>query len=116
MSLALFEDRHSKTRYHDLRQFLDILRKAGQLHEVTAEVNPELELTEIYDRITKQEGPALLFRNVKGSEIPLVINLFGSKKRMELLLGEGGAEAVARKIRQLFDSKPPQNLLEKIQF
>ncbi len=116
MSTTLSEISRSKTHYHDLRQFLDLLRKAGELQEITAEIDPELEITEIYDRIVKQEGPALLFRNVKGSSIPFVINLFGSKKRMDLLLGGGGAKQIAQKIQQLFDSKPPQNFLEKLAF
>ena len=116
MSITLSAPTHPKARYRDLRQFLDLLRQAGELKEITAEVDPELEITEIYDRIVKEEGPALLFKNVKDSPLPLLINLFGSKKRMNLLLGVISTEDAAKRIHQFLESKPPQTFIEKIQF
>ncbi|OGX04959.1 MAG: menaquinone biosynthesis decarboxylase [Omnitrophica bacterium RIFCSPLOWO2_12_FULL_50_11] len=105
-----------RLEYQNLRQFLDLLRRSDELKEIDASVDPELEITEIYDRVVKQEGSALLFRKVRGSEIPLVINLFGSKKRMNLLLGVTDVEEAARRISQFLDQKPPETFLEKIGF
>ncbi|MCI0597423.1 MAG: menaquinone biosynthesis decarboxylase, partial [candidate division Zixibacteria bacterium] len=86
-----------------------------EIHEVEAEVDPVLEVTEIYDRIVKHEGPALFFRNVRGSKIPLAINLFGSPSRMSAALGVGNVEEIARLIDELTGLEMPQNLLGKIQ-
>ena len=105
-----------RLEYQNLRQFLDLLRRSDELKEIDASVDPELEITEIYDRVVKHEGSALLFRKVRGSEIPLVINLFGSKKRMNLLLGVTDVEEAARRISQFLDQKPPETFLEKIGF
>lgn len=73
--------------FKDLRGFIDFLEKKGELKRVKTEVNPELEITEIVDRIVKSGGPALLFERVKDSEIPVVSNLFGSYNRMAWALG-----------------------------
>lgn len=105
-----------KLQYKDLRSYLELLRRSGELHEIPVEVNPELEVTEIYDRVVKASGPALLFRKVKGSEFPLAINIFGSSKRMNLMLGVNNIEDVPQRIHQFLESKPPQTFIEKIQF
>ena len=55
----------------DLREWIALLDRAGELHRVTAEVDPDLEITEITDRVVKSGGPALLFENEKGSKLPL---------------------------------------------
>src|SRR5215203_3786437 len=65
----------------DLRSWIDLLRRE-------AEVDPHLEITEIVDRTVKAGGPALLFRNLKGSDHPLLINQFGTERRMSLAFGE----------------------------
>ena len=57
--------------FDDLRDWIDHLRREGELVEVTAEVDPHLEIAEITDRVTKAGGPALLFTNVRGSRMPL---------------------------------------------
>ena len=100
--------------FKNLGEFLKVLREEGELAEVEVPVDPVLEVTEIYDRIVKKEGPALLFRNVKGSEIPLVINLFGSEKRMSWALGVEKLVQIAERIETLLDSKVPQSLWEKL--
>ena len=64
----------------DLRDWIERLRDAGELVEITAPVDPYLEITEITDRVSKRFGPALLFRNVIGSEFPVLINQFGSDR------------------------------------
>ncbi|MGH2995647.1 MAG: menaquinone biosynthesis decarboxylase, partial [Gaiellaceae bacterium] len=82
----------------DLRSWIDLLRREGELVEIQAEVDPYLEITEITDRTVKAGGPALLFQKVKGSERPLLINQFGTERRMCLALGEPSLDAVARKL------------------
>ncbi len=100
--------------FRNLGEFLAVLREAGELMEIRAPVDPILEVTEIYDRIVKKEGPALLFTNVKGSPIPLGINLFGSRKRMSLALGVQDVSEIARRIHAFLDLKPPKGLFEKL--
>ena len=100
--------------FKNLGEFLKALREEGELVEVKAPVDPVLEVTEIYDRVVKKEGPALLFTNVRGSRMPLVINLFGSKKRMSLALGVKDISEIAERIHSFLDLKPPQGLFEKL--
>ncbi|MCS7460234.1 UbiD family decarboxylase [Paenibacillus doosanensis] len=73
--------------YTNLRQFLDALRKENQLVEISAPVDPNLELAEIHRRVIDEEGPALLFTNVKGGSFPVVTNLFGTSRRVDLAFG-----------------------------
>lgn len=100
--------------YQNLGEFLNGLRKAGELCEVNAEVDPVLEVTEIVDRVVKQKGPALLFKRVKGSDIPLAINLFGSEKRMGLAFGVSDIEEVATRLESFFSPKVPGSLVDKV--
>lgn len=71
----------------DLHEFIEILRREGEIVEISTTVNPHLEAAEIHRRVIETQGPALLFRSVAGSPFPLVTNLFGSKKRIELAFG-----------------------------
>jgi len=71
----------------NLRQFLDLLRNERDLAVVETEVDPYLEAAEVHRRVIDQGGPALLFKHVKGSPFPVVTNLFGSAKRIELAFG-----------------------------
>jgi UbiD family decarboxylase len=80
----------------DLRAFLDSLRRAGELVLVEAEVDADLEVAEIHRRVIAAGGPALLFRRVKGSSLPLVTNLFGTHRRVELAFGSEPRELSAR--------------------
>ncbi|MDG7022222.1 MAG: UbiD family decarboxylase [Nitrososphaerota archaeon] len=66
---------------------LSALREAGELARVAAPVDPRLEVAEIVDRTSKAGGPALLFEHVRGSDLPLAVNLFGSQRRVALALG-----------------------------
>jgi UbiD family decarboxylase len=70
------------------RQFVEILRKENELLEITTEVDPYLELAEIQRQVVAQKGPAVLFKNVKGTRFPVVTNLYGSEKRIDLALGK----------------------------
>ena len=85
----------------DLRAFVAELERAGELRRVVAEVDPELEITEIVDRLSKSGGPALLFEHVRGSRLPLAVNLFGSAHRMGLALGADDVDTVAERLRSL---------------
>src|SRR3954468_6854069 len=71
----------------NLRVFLDILRSENELIEISVPVDPNLELAEIHRRVIDEEGPALLFTNVKGSAFPVVTNLFGTSRRVDLAFG-----------------------------
>ena len=100
--------------YKDLRAFLKKLEKEGELKRITAEVDWKLEVTEITDRITKQGGPALLFENIKGSKVPLAINLFGTHRRMNLALEVNDLQEVAARISGFIDFKTPSGLVDKL--
>jgi len=71
----------------NLRSFLDLLRRENDLLTIEAEVDPYLELAEVHRRVIESGGPALLFKRVKGSRFPVVTNLFGATKRIELAFG-----------------------------
>ncbi|MCM8774771.1 MAG: menaquinone biosynthesis decarboxylase [Candidatus Omnitrophica bacterium] len=101
--------------HKNLSQFLQALKEHHELHEVDALVDPCLEITEIYDRVVKQEGPALLFRNVLGSKIPLAINLFGSSARLQLALGVVSIEDISRRIEEFTQLNVPSGWWAKLQ-
>ena len=74
-------------KYQDLRSFLEILKKSGELVEVNRTISPKLEMTEISDRTLKAKGPALLFKNPKEHTIPVLTNLFGTSERIAKAMG-----------------------------
>src|ERR687888_1203621 len=98
----------------DLRDWIERLEREGELVRVTAEVDPDLEITEITDRAVKAGGPALLFENVKGSEPPLLINQFGTERRMCMAFDAPSLDDVARKLEDVLEMQPPQGLVEKV--
>ncbi len=100
--------------YRDLSAFIDKLEKEGELKRITAEVDPVLEITEITDRVTKSGGPALLFEHPKGSRHPLLINLLGTERRVNLALEVNELDEVAARIRSYMDFQSPQGLLDKL--
>src|SRR5713101_1476700 len=71
----------------NLRSFLDLLRRENDLVTIEVEVDPYLEIAEIHRRVIQRGGPALLFTRVKGGHYPVVTNLFGTAKRIELAFG-----------------------------
>lgn len=102
--------------YRDLQDFINYLEMNGELKRITTEVDCELEITEITDRVSKQYGPALLFENVKGYDMPVLINAFGSRKRMAMSLGVKDVNDISEDILefiQLADSVP-QSMLDKV--
>jgi 4-hydroxy-3-polyprenylbenzoate decarboxylase len=100
--------------FTDLRDWLDHLRREGELHEVTAQVDPHLEITEITDRVTKAGGPALLFRDVKGSSLPLLINQFGTERRTCMAFGVESLDELGARIQGVLEMTPPEGIGEKI--
>ena len=96
--------------FKDLRDFIDLLEKEGELKRIKVEVSSHLEVTEISDRTLKKGGPALLFENIKGSTIPLLANLFGNTRRIALGMGQenlDGLRDVGKLLAFLKEPKPP---------
>ncbi|MFW5683007.1 MAG: hypothetical protein ACOC1G_08385, partial [Phycisphaeraceae bacterium] len=126
--------------YASLREFVEALDNAGELHRVTAEVDPILEVTEIVDRVSKSPaartsehaaafdphhhhlgGKAILFENVRGASFPLLMNAWGSYRRIEMALGcagdkpnGGGLDGLAKKVGELARPEPPAKLMDKV--
>ena len=98
----------------DLREWIALLEREGELRRISAEVDPDLEITEIVDRVVKSGGPALLFEKPKGSPHPLLINQFGTERRMCLALGVETLDEAAAKLGDILDMQPPQGLREKV--
>ncbi|HLL73962.1 MAG TPA: UbiD family decarboxylase [Pyrinomonadaceae bacterium] len=92
--------------HRNLRSFLALLAREGDLVTVEAEVDPYLELAEVHRRVIGRGGPALLFRRVKGSTYPVVTNLFGTARRIELAFGPK-PERLVREVVHLAESLLP---------
>ncbi len=104
-------------KYKDLRDFIAQLEKKGELKRITQEVDPVLEMTEICDRTLKQGGPALLFENPKGHNIPVLANLFGTPDRVAMGMGESSVTAlrgVGELLSQLKEPEPPKGMKDAI--
>jgi 4-hydroxy-3-polyprenylbenzoate decarboxylase len=87
--------------YKGLGDFIAAIEARGELRRIEVEVDPELEIAEIADRVMRSRGPALLFERVKGSAYPLLINAMGSESRMALALGAGSLDEKAAEIEEL---------------
>ena len=96
----------SRTDFRTLSSFMEHLEREGDLVRVKTEVDPELEITEIASRTVREGGPALLFENVAGADFPLVINLFGTERRVELALGRKPRE-VGEELVEIFAKVNP---------
>lgn len=100
--------------YADLNAFVERLRALGELREIEEEVDPVLEISEIADRIVKRGGPALLFRRPKGHRIPVLINTFGTEKRMCVALETDSLDQVASRIHELLTPEIPEGVVGKL--
>ena len=123
--------------YDDLREWIKALERAGELKRIRTEADPVLEIAEIADRVSKSGwgvadkcfggeagrsarptpagGSALLFENVKGyPESKLLINQFGSARRMQMALEVDSLDEIAERIRGFLDVKSPQGFLDKV--
>ena len=94
--------------HKDLRSFIRTLQKENDIVEISAPVDPYLEIAEIHRRVIDEQGKALLFTNVKGSTFPVVTNLFGTVKRIELAFGKRPQEFVKRAVHMVEDLVPPK--------
>ncbi|ADH87211.1 UbiD family decarboxylase [Desulfurivibrio alkaliphilus] len=92
---------------HDLRQFIEILRREKEIVTIETEVDPYLEIAEIHRRVIAGGGPALFFSKVKGSAFPVVTNLFGSARRMELAFGRRPIKFVQELVHTVETMLPP---------
>ena len=100
--------------FRNLQEFIAELERRGELKRIRVPVDAHLEISEIADRAIKSNGPALLFEKVNGSSIPLAINLFGTKGRMELALGVGDLNEIPGRIEKLLEIPNPTGLMEKL--
>jgi 4-hydroxy-3-polyprenylbenzoate decarboxylase len=100
--------------YDGLAEFVRALEREGELVRVRRPIDPSLEIAEIADRVMKSEGGgrALLFENVEGSRFPLLVNAFGSRRRMSMALGARDLEDHARAIEELVKARAPKNARE----
>src|SRR3712207_330651 len=93
--------------HRNLRSLLELLRREGDLVNVETEVDPHLELAEVHRRVIERGGPAILFRNVKGSPYPVVTNLFGTERRIGLAFGPKPEALVRRAVHVAESLLPP---------
>jgi 4-hydroxy-3-polyprenylbenzoate decarboxylase len=98
----------------DLREWIALLEREGELVRVAAEVDPYLEITEIVDRTVRAGGPALLFERPRGSTHPLLINQFGTERRMCLAFGVEKLDDVGAKLADVLEMQPPEGLADKL--
>lgn len=100
-------------KYRDLREFIQSLEQRGELKRIAQPVDPHLEMTEISNRVLRSEGPALLFENPVGSDIPALCNLFGTPARVAYGMGEEDVDAlreVGKLLAFLKEPDPPKGL------
>jgi len=102
--------------FYSLKEFIVALEQEGELLRISEPVSPILEIAEITDRVSKMPGggKALLFENVEGSAMPVLINAFGSTRRMNLALGVDDIEDIAHEIDRYLKIAPPATLLDKV--
>ena len=103
--------------FKDLRDFISFLESKGDLRRITTPVSSELEITEICDRTVKQGGPALLFENVEGYDIPVLINMYGSEQRMAWALGVEKLDDLVQRVQGilgLMQGGAPKGIMDKL--
>jgi 4-hydroxy-3-polyprenylbenzoate decarboxylase len=100
-------------QYQDLREFLEHLKQIGQLKEIDQEISPNLEMTELSDRVLKAKGPALLFNKPSQGNMPVLTNLFGTPERVALAMGADNVSAlrdIGTLLSNLKEPEPPKGL------
>jgi len=103
-------------KFKDLREFIIFLEQKGELRRISAPVSWDLEIAEIADRMVKRNGPALLFENVTGYDIPVLINMYASERRMAWALGVERLDDLVERFKELLGliHGPPEGLLNKL--
>ena len=105
-------------QYQDLREFISELEKQGELKRISTPVDANLEITEICRRTLDKQGPALLFENVKGSDIPVLANLFGTTRRVAMAMGQedlASLRELGKLLAELKQPEPPKGLKDAIE-
>ena len=105
-------------QYQDLREFITELEKQGELKRISTLVDANLEITEICRRTLDKQGPALLFENVKGSNIPVLANLFGTTRRVAMAMGQedlASLRELGKLLAELKQPEPPKGLKDAIE-
>lgn len=105
-------------KYSDLRDFIKQLEKQGEIKSISQEIDPYLEMTEISDRVLKQAGPALLFENPKGGNIPVLTNLFGTARRVALGMGADSVSelrGIGELLAYLKEPDPPKGVKDAVE-
>ena len=100
-------------KYRDLREFIAALEQRGALRHVSTEVSPVLEMTEICDRVLRRGGPAIMFDKPRGSDMPVLGNLFGTPERVALAMGRESTDElreVGKLLAFLKEPEPPQGV------
>jgi 4-hydroxy-3-polyprenylbenzoate decarboxylase len=104
-------------QYQDLRDFINTLEKLGELKRIPVTVDPYLEITEICDRVLRQNGPALLFESPKGFNTPVLANLFGTTRRVALGMGAEDVDslrAIGEVLAALKEPEPPKGVRDAL--
>lgn len=103
--------------YRDFQDFLRALDAAGELRRISYPLSPHLEITEVADRCMKEPdgGPGLFIENPKGFDIPVAINVFGSRKRMSMALGVNEVQEIADELTRILQPDIPTTLSQKIE-
>ena len=104
-------------KYKDLRDFIEQLEAIGQLKRISQEISTELTMTEISDRTLRAKGPALLFENPKGFDMPVLTNLFGTPERVALAMGQPDLTALrelGKLLAMLKEPEPPKGFRDAL--
>src|SRR5699024_5113028 len=104
-------------QFQDLREFIAYLEEKGELKRIGHAIDPVLEMTEISDRTLRKKGPALLFENPAGFEMPVLTNLFGTPERVAMGMGQESVEAltdVGEFLAFLREPEPPENFKDAL--
>ncbi|MDP2848877.1 MAG: menaquinone biosynthesis decarboxylase [Humidesulfovibrio sp.] len=101
--------------YKDLQEFLKHLDRKGELKRIDAELDPNLEIAEVTDRVSKKFGPALLFEKAKGSKFPVLTNMYGSYVRMNMALDSENLDALGERIHEYLEIERPDGIIKKLQ-
>ncbi|SNR78715.1 4-hydroxy-3-polyprenylbenzoate decarboxylase [Humidesulfovibrio mexicanus] len=101
--------------YKDLQDFLKHLEREGELKRIGAELDPKLEIAEVTDRVSKKFGPALLFEKAKGARFPVLTNMYGSYKRMNMALDSDNLDELGERIHQYLEIERPDGIIKKLQ-
>ena len=114
--LYAVDNRGTSMKFKDLREFISFLEQKGEIRRIQTPVSCDLEITEITDRVIKQGGPALLFENVTGYDMPVAINIFGSEQRMAWALGVEKLDDLVERVQGLLQLMhgPPEGMINKL--